>query len=95
VLLQLDPAYLKLNSKGTVPTLVDTVGAGHTDKVVFETIDILQYVDKSFKGDSLAAAGVDKILKLVVEVPTDDLVYCAAMAGNPGMNPLACHLFSH
>ena len=41
---QYDPAYMKLNPNGVVPTLV------HDDKVVIESTVIMHYVDECFPG---------------------------------------------
>jgi len=64
---QYEPAYMKLNPNGVVPTLV------HDDKVVIESTVIMHYVDECFPGaalmpaDAFARSKVRMTAKLVDE----------------------------
>lgn len=80
---QLEPWFLQLNSKGTVPVLVNG------DKVVSDSFEIARYVDATFPGPALlpgsSKGAAEKILKLISEVSVEDLVALSVLKGGNGL----------
>ena len=68
----LDPAYMRLNGAGVVPTLV------HDGAVITNAAVIMAYVDETFEGPSLTDGDLDLIeawIKAADEVPVRVLTY--------------------
>ena len=71
----LAPAYMRINPRGVVPTLIDG------DNTVFDSRTIMLYIDRSFPGPPLLPSGeearrnVDQWLTLQDEFPVRELTY--------------------